>query len=123
MLDGLGLRRTKWKRLSLNTNVTAILQCPPCHEITPIPSSEQSSCGSVREEERGSLNGNIDPNSEVKKPAYGSHRKIMCLRCRQAILITGNIIENIVCPACQYQNRLHFWSVSSLTFSLRPDSN
>ncbi|XP_058006626.1 metacaspase-1-like [Hevea brasiliensis] len=95
MLDAIGLRRTKWKRLSLNTNVTAI-QCPPCHEISPNPGNEgSSSC--VREQDRGSLIGNIALNYKDKTPAYdpdGEESKLnrkpnICRRCS----VTTNVAE------------------------------
>ncbi|KAF2294087.1 hypothetical protein GH714_007418 [Hevea brasiliensis] len=65
----LQIQSTKWKRLSLNTNVTAI-QHPPFDEISPI-----SWHSSVREEDRGSLIGNIAPNSKDKILASDSDRE------------------------------------------------
>ncbi|KAJ9174866.1 hypothetical protein P3X46_013466 [Hevea brasiliensis] len=106
MLGAFGFRSTKWKRLSLNTNVTAI-QHPPFDEISPI-----SWYSSVREEDRGSLIGNIAPNSKDKTLASDSDREksklnshsttstkvAESLRPRQRALLVGVTYKN-----CRYK--------------------
>ncbi|KAF2294086.1 hypothetical protein GH714_007414 [Hevea brasiliensis] len=67
-----------------------------CHEISPIPGNEgSSSC--VREQDRGSLTGNIALNYKDKTPAYdpdGEESKLnrkpnICRRCS----VTTNVAE------------------------------
>uniref|UniRef100_A0A2C9VK54 Peptidase C14 caspase domain-containing protein n=2 Tax=Manihot esculenta TaxID=3983 RepID=A0A2C9VK54_MANES len=86
MMEALGFRQTKWKRLGWNTNVTAIQRSPTLDKTCQIPRDERSNIS------------NITPNSkDDKKPAaYDNDREksklnpelAICRGCLQGLSTT-----------------------------------
>ncbi|XP_043814117.1 uncharacterized protein LOC110619590 [Manihot esculenta] len=86
MMEAIGFRQTKWKRVSWNTNVTAIQLSPTLDKTCQIPRDERSNIS------------NITPNSkDDKKPAaYDNDREksklnpelAICRGCLQGLSTT-----------------------------------